>query len=256
MAAPARLLPVRDISQASRLSQGLEGALPKLKQNILGRFPDKFNYYNTRYPFDLDVVLNTKEQTGIHYGPHNFDWSLVSTDKPTVFYVKIRNELPDTHALLVIYFPKEDLIDIVSTYSIDADSMMCFYNFFSGMFGRKVPIVNDVACLADNPRRLRSSDCYNLQSEDTAAIGWCLAWMVYLSDVLSQKSAEEFWNRDWPTRRVIYKDLYDKLTTTPDFNSMKVGAEVWNAMTSKYYRGGRRKTRKPKRLRSRRVRRS
>ena len=249
MAAPRKLLPVRDATQENRLSQNNANSLIILKRNILGRFPEKFEYVNKPYPYpqsplyawDFDILINPKTQQGRHNGPHYFDWLSISKERPTVFYMRIAESRNDGHALLAIYFPKEDMFDIVSTYSIEPDTILAFYNFFSGVFLGRMPIVNDVACLADNPRRLRSDHCYNLQSHDTAEIGWCIAWMVGLSDLLSRKTNEEFWSQNWATRREVYRKEYDSFTKVRGFNSMETGLELWNMMLSKYYRGGQRK---------------
>ncbi|NDB85256.1 MAG: hypothetical protein EB127_21520 [Alphaproteobacteria bacterium] len=252
-----RALPVRDISQRDRLSQFNWDRLPTLRTNILAKYPDKFGlaYNPSFFPYDLDIIIDEKQHTGIQNpGPYILDWRKVSMYTPTVFYMRIGEEGANmNHALLGIYFPSENMFDIVSTYSIDIDTLLCLNDFFTKLSGTPM-IVNDVACLADNPRKLRSEHCYNLQGEDTAGIGWCVAWMVRLSEVLAEKSKEEFWGREWLVRRQVYKTTYDQFLSIPGFNSMEVGKQLWNDIISKHIGGKRKRTRKLKRKSRRRAR--
>ena len=252
-----RALPVRDISQRDRLSQFNWDRLPTLRTNILAKYPDKFGlaYNPSFFPYDLDIIIDEKQHTGIQNpGPYILDWRKVSMYTPTVFYMRIGEEGANmNHALLGIYFPSENMFDIVSTYSIDIDTLLCLNDFFTKLSGTPM-IVNDVACLADNPRKLRSEHCYNLQGEDTAGIGWCVAWMVRLSEVLAEKSNEEFWGREWLVRRQVYKTTYDQFLSIPGFNSMEVGKQLWNDIISKHIGGKRKRTRKLKRKSRRRAR--
>jgi hypothetical protein len=244
-----RSLPVRDISQRDRLSQFNWDRLPTLRTNILAKYPDKFGlaYNPSFYPYDLDIIIDKKQHTGIQNpGPYILDWRKVSMYTPTVFYMRIGEEgARMNHALLGIYFPSENMFDVVSTYSIDIDTLLCLNDFFTKLSGTPM-IVNDVACLADNPRKLRSERCYNLQGEDTAGIGWCVAWMVRLSEVLAQRSNEEFWGREWLVRRQVYKATYDQFLSIPGFNSMEVGKQLWNDIITKHIGGKRKRTRKAK----------
>lgn len=248
---------MRDISQRDRLSQFNWDRLPTLRTNILAKYPDKFGlaYNPSFFPYDLDIIIDEKQHTGIQNpGPYILDWRKVSMYTPTVFYMRIGEEGANmNHALLGIYFPSENMFDIVSTYSIDIDTLLCLNDFFTKLSGTPM-IVNDVACLADNPRKLRSEHCYNLQGEDTAGIGWCVAWMVRLSEVLAEKSKEEFWGREWLVRRQVYKTTYDQFLSIPGFNSMEVGKQLWNDIISKHIGGKRKRTRKLKRKSRRRAR--
>lgn len=237
-----------------RLSQHREDYIKLLKPKILGRYTDKYMFFDTT-PYDLELHVNEDTRDINIFDPISMNTmaklNISPESKPTILYTGINStEKGETraHALLLISFPRENMIDIVSTYSLDEftiDTIQEFsdilyhswgvYNYYPG---RRLPTINDVSCLSAKPMKLRNKEaCYALQSEDTADIGWCAAWMVKFSEELSKKTQEEFWNQPWEGRRIIYKQLYDSFVTLPNFNSMEIGREIWNSMIITY-RGG------------------
>lgn len=238
-----RLLPVRTLSESSdRLSQSnnMEKILPTLKEKLFADYSDKFTY-STKHPFDIEILIDGKKVT--YAGERPADEVLYpSTTKPTMIYLAtIDVSRGSAHALLAIVFPREHMIDIVSTYSLEIDSLNAIQYIFSYSTGIEQPIVNDVSCLSIKPIITRNINCYNLQSEDTAEIGWCVSWMVKFSEILSQKSKEEFWGQTWDKRRLLYKNIYDSFVSIPNFNSMEVGKTNWNSIITRYNSGGKRR---------------
>jgi hypothetical protein len=239
----ARLLPVRALKEtSSRLSQNMVDLLLPIRKTLFAPLDDKLTILPNKVPMDL-IIEMTSKGTNIKFKENSdFLWWVKYTEyinpfnKPIVFFTEIDTTDIDTaHALLLLYFPEENVVDIVSTYALDLYEEEAIQRLLKPLHLPSGPIVRDIACLAKAPVKLRNSKyCYDVQSGDSAEIGWCVAWMVEFTRYLSEKTVAEFWGQPWSTRKQVYKEMYDSFVTIPNYKSLEVGKNVWNSIIEKY----------------------
>lgn len=245
MSRASRFLPARLLNTTSkRLSQYSEAKILPLRDTFLRPHLDKL-YYTVGDAYNLEVFIDidTGEFRFLNQTRNYLWWIdyidiINPRDNPVVIHTSIyTKEGSETtgHAILLIYFPKENAVDMVTTYSMELSEESAIQQLLRPIHKPDGPVLRDVSCLINAPVKLRDSrHCYNLQDGDTAEIGWCAAWMMEFTRHLSEISADRFWAQPWAERKSVYKEMYDSFVSRPNYTSLEVGRAVWNGLLERY----------------------
>lgn len=259
---PTRLLcPRTQIEKNTRISQNvLETVLSRMRSKILNR-PEcigKYNFFDSKKAYTLGFQLDNINKNKLdisdrvsviedftdplflnhkndYYGPENPPL-IIHTCITTL---DVAGQDPEGHAILLIYFPKEHTLDFVTTYTLQEQDEIDAACFLVSNYLNKGNTV--IANLPTNINKynLRDAVSVNLQRHEVAEVGWCVAWMMILTSMLSKASVTEYWNADTETRNKYYSNIYGQLLK-------RRGPEVWNELIAEYNKPG------GKRMRSKR----
>lgn len=248
---PDKLLPVRSIRRKTpRLSQQRSDLLPAFRRKLLKKVSEYVRFFAGKSDYNISVITrNGVPEIDDHPTFDQHEMVLSPYDElPTVIHASVA-DAQSAHAVLCIYFPAGNTLDIVSTYRMDPVDIRALTWYFETVYNLKNLTVNDVACDVVSTHATRNRVCLNLQAEDTVDIGWCVAWMLYFTYTLSRPANHTFWSKGYAERLKVYADMYQ----TNEYKlvgGLDKGKEVWNMLIRVYNTsdgGKKRKTKKRKR---------
>ena len=251
----------------SRLSQCFDySKLSALREKILSPLTDRLEYYATGGGFNIQIVIDDDKGSlndiskKVYLGdnPKFTEDFRRKPKKPLVLHCALEHHkkgaMVSGHALLLIYFPATNELDIVSTYQMDVDEQAAIGYVIGAVVAKRMDvIVNDTMAIT----RV-SFD--NLQKYESESVGWCVTWMAYMTYIL-QKFPVEFWSLPYGnprdlvqpdgTRLAFYRGMYQFILQTnvrgPD--ALRTLAEVIRSGGGTRRRSrGRRSTRKGSRV--------
>jgi len=239
-----------------RLSQCFDWSkLSALRQKILGPLTDRLEYFATGGGFNLKVViyddvgslapleqkLTIDEKKGF-----TEDFGRKPT-KPLILHcalTHINKGEESGHALLLIYFPDSNELDIVSTYQMEPEERDAIGRMVGAfVLGRADVIVNDTMSVSGR------YGFANIQELESPSVGWCVTWMAYFTLIIS-KFPKKFWSLPYGNSRM--PELEREASRLWFYRSMYVhilqneftGPKALQVLADTLRAGGARKTRR------------
>jgi len=239
-----------------RLSQCFDySKLSALRQKILSPLTDRLEYFATGGGFNIKIVIeddmgsltpiNDKIFISQQRG-YTEDYGRKPT-KPLILHcalAHVKKGEQSGHALLLIYFPDSNELDIVSTYQMDPEERAAIGQIVGiVVLDRTDVIVNDTMSTAGR------YGLANLQDKESASIGWCVAWMAYLTLQVST-FPKAFWSlpygnpremdlEEGKSRLSFYRNMYIKI-----IQDVITGPQALQVLADTLRAGGARKTRR------------
>jgi hypothetical protein len=239
-----------------RLSQCFDySKLSALRQKILGPLTDRLEYFATGGGFNIKIVINDDMGSLTPINDKIFisrqrgyteDYGRKPT-KPLILHcalTHINKGEESGHALLLIYFPDSNELDIVSTYQMEPEERDAIGRIV-GIFvlGRADLIVNDTMSVSGR------YGFANIQKLESPSVGWCVTWMAYFTLIIS-KFPKAFWSLPYGNPREL--ELEKEASRLWFYRSMYVhilqneitGPQALQVLADTLRAGGARKTRR------------
>ena len=246
-----------------RLSQCFDySQLSALRRKILSPIKDHVEFFASGSGFNIQVIIDDskgsltnieqKSQLGFDFIE---DFGRIPTNPLILHCALVHKKGKKTisgHALLLIYFPATNELDIVSTYLMKPEEQAAIgYIVGIHVLRRMDLIVNDTMAAASR----HGFD--NIQKLETESVGWCVTWMAYFTRQIAN-FPKKFWSLPYGNPHVT--ELPTKESRLWFYRSMYVyilendiwGAEALQVLADTLRSGGARKTRSRKTQKNRR----
>ena len=240
-----------------RLSQCFDySQLSALRRKILSPIKDHVEFFASGSGFNIQVIIddskgsltNIKEKSQLGFDFIE-DFGRIPTNPLILHCALVHKKGKKTisgHALLLIYFPATNELDIVSTYLMKPEEQAAIgYIVGIHVLRRMDLIVNDTMAAASR----HGFD--NIQKLETESVGWCVTWMAYFTRQIAN-FPKNFWSLPYGNPHVT--ELPTKESRLWFYRYMYVyilendilGAEALQVLADTLRSGGRRKTRSRK----------
>ena len=231
--------------------------LSALRRKILTPIKDHVEFFASGSGFNIQVIIddnkgsltNIQEKSELGFDFIE-DFGRIPTN-PLILHCALVHKLKgggtSGHALLLIYFPATNELDIVSTYLMQPEEQAAIgYIVGIHVLRRMDLIVNDTMAAASR----HGFD--NIQKLETESVGWCVTWMAFFTRQIAN-FPKKFWSLPYgnphitelpskESRLWFYRYMYVSILT------MEVsGPEALQALANTLRAGGSRKTRRKSR---------
>jgi hypothetical protein len=228
--------------------------LSALRRKILSPLKDHVEFFASGSGFNIQVIIddtkgsmtNIQEKSKIGF-EFIEDFGRIPTNPLILHCALVHKKGKKTisgHALLLIYFPATNELDIVSTYLMQPEEQAAIgYIVGIHVLRRMDLIVNDTMAAASR----HGFD--NIQKLETESVGWCVTWMAFFTEQIAN-FPKKFWSLPYgnphitvlPSRESrlwFYRYMYVKILIE-EFS----GPEALQVLADTLRSGGRRKTRR------------
>jgi hypothetical protein len=213
---PSKLLPYRKNVMTRHSSVDIN--IDTIKNKVLKpeHLSKVFFFPNSGYDMNVvtrdgKVMINPDSQPVIS-NTITTEVSLKSfINRPAILYCStLHKPERDGHAILCIYFPGQDTVDVMNTRVSDLEDMSALTIAFETSTKTSLQ-VNDIASLIGPTD---DGYPYDLQEFEPPETGWCAGWMVSFSQRLVALGPE-FWGTTLASQRVpFYKNIYEQAKKT------------------------------------------
>jgi hypothetical protein len=239
-----------------RLSQCFDYTqLSALRRKILTPLKDRVEFFVSGNGFNIQVIIddtkgslvNIKEKASMGFEPNFFEDFGRKPINPLILHCALvhkQKEGRSGHALLLIYFPATNELDIVSTYLMDPEEATAIgYIVGLHVIGRTDLTVNDTMAVSGR------YGFDNIQKLETPSVGWCVTWMAVFTKFIANFPVE-FWSLPYGNPRLVelpreksrlwfYRSMYVYI-----LENKILGAEALQILADTLRSGGSRKTRR------------
>ena len=240
-----------------RLSQCFDySQLSALRRKILTPIKDHVEFFASGSGFNIQVIIddskgsltNIKEKSRLGFDFIE-DFGRIPTN-PLILHCALAHRLKgggtSGHALLLIYFPATNELDIVSTYLMNPEEQAAIgYIVGVHVLRRMDLIVNDTMATAGR------DGFDDIQALETASVGWCVTWMAYFTKRIAY-FPKKFWSLPYgnphitklpheESRLWFYRDMYVTILASELSGPIVLQELAWVLRS-----GGARKTRSRK----------
>jgi hypothetical protein len=231
--------------------------LSALRRKILTPIKDHVEFFASGSGFNIQVIIddnkgsltNIQEKSELGFDFIE-DFGRIPTN-PLILHCALVHKLKgggtSGHALLLIYFPATNELDIVSTYLMNPEEQAAIgYIVGIHVLRRMDLIVNDTMAAASR----HGFD--NIQKLETESVGWCVTWMAFFTKSIAS-FPEKFWSLPYGNPHVtvlkreesrlwFYRSMYVYI-----LENDILGPEALQALANTLRAGGSRKTRRKNR---------